>query len=170
MPTPHFYQPQSPLAEASPPASFEYSPGAKPPQPAQTRVKVAKKSLAPPIDTASGHICRNDDTYATSFWRQLSLLILRTCLNMWRDRSLTMMRLFIHCCIGLLIGTMFVGIGNDASNVRNIFGYIFFSIMFTMFTAFSSMTLVCKSGAAFQSATVLLLTLFDPQFPWSCQS
>lgn len=149
LPTPYYFQSLSPLTE-HPSNTVEYSPDAKPTQPAQPDQplgKAPKKPLPPPIDGAGGHICRNGDTYATSFCRQLSLLILRTFLNMWRDRSLTLMRLFIHCCIGLLIGTMFVGIGNDAANVRNIFGYIFFSIMFTMFTAFSSMTLVCKCAA-----------------------
>lgn len=51
------------------------------------------------------------------------------------------MRLAIHLVVATLIGTLYVGIGNDASNVFNNFRYIFFSIMFLMFTAFSSTTL-----------------------------
>lgn len=99
--------------------------------------------LLPKIDTADSHLCSNEG-YASSFWRQLSLLMMRSFLNMWRDKSLTTMRLCIHICIALLIGTLYFNIGNDAKNMFNIFRYIFFSIMFLMFTAFSSMTLACK--------------------------
>lgn len=124
---------------------IEYSPASKPHAHSDySERKPMAKTLPPPIDSDDGHFCRNGDQYATSFGRQLSLLVVRTFLNMWRDRSLTAMRLFVHCCIALLIGTMYVGIGNDAANVFNIFRYVFFSIMFTMFTAFSAMTLVCK--------------------------
>lgn len=133
-PVPYIYHPLTPVSE-HPLADVTVATDTTPKKHHQ---------LPPPIDANSGYICRNGDTYATSFCRQLSLLIYRTFLNMWRDKSLTAMRLFIHCCIALLIGTMYVGIGNDASNVFNIFRYTFFSIMFTMFTAFSSMTLVCK--------------------------
>lgn len=153
LPTPYYHQSLSPLSEHPPTVaaaapSVEYSPAGKPAIVVSTgrpHEHEPKRPQPPPIDDdAGGHICRHGDTYATSFWRQLSLLILRTFLNMWRDKSLTAMRLFIHCSIALLIGTLYVGIGNDASNVFNIFRYIFFSIMFTMFTAFSSMQLVCK--------------------------
>ena len=36
--------------------------------------------------------------------------------------------------IALLIGTLYFGIGEDAQHALNIFRYIFFSIMFLMFT------------------------------------
>lgn len=142
----HYYQPLSPLIEC----------------PTDATKKPKKISL----QLASNNYCTRSETYATSFCRQLSLLLIRTSLVIWRDRSLTAMRLFIHVMIAILIGTLYYGIGDDASNVFNIFRYIFFSIMFLMFTgklllillfnsqrylnyilnftAFSSVTLACE--------------------------
>ncbi|XP_037042712.1 ATP-binding cassette sub-family G member 4-like [Bradysia coprophila] len=117
----HYYQPLSPLSEC-------------PADPMKKPKKI-------PLQLSPDKYCSRSETYATSFCRQLSLLLLRTTLVLWRDRSLTAMRLFIHVMIAILIGTLYFGIGEDASNVFNIFRYIFFSIMFLMFTAFSSVTL-----------------------------
>jgi ATP-binding cassette subfamily G (WHITE) protein 1 len=63
---------------------------------------------------------------------------------MRRDRSMTAIRFMIHFLVAGLIGVMYIGIGNDASHAYNNFKYIFFSIMFLMFTAFSSTQMTCK--------------------------
>lgn len=89
-------------------------------------------------------LCQRTETYATSFCRQLQLLLKRTFIILWRNKSLTMMRLIIHLFIALLIGSLYVGIGGDGGQMLNIFRYIFFSIMFLMYTAFTTMTLNCK--------------------------
>lgn len=132
-----YHPPLSPLIESSSPPLDGGGGGA-----VVIGYKKPKKNISLQIDTSRW--CRKSETYATSFCRQLSLLLMRTFLILWRDRSLTAMRLFIHLCVAVLIGTLYTGIGNDASNVFNNFRYIFFSIMFLMFTAFSSMTLACK--------------------------
>lgn len=85
--------------------------------------------------------CGRDEIYTTSFCRQFYLLLLRTFLILSRDRSLMTMRFIIHCTIAPLIGTLYFGIGNQAAHIFNNFNYVFFSIMFLMFTAFSSMTM-----------------------------
>lgn len=109
----HYYQPLSPLSEC------ETDP--------------MKKSKKIPLQLSPEKCCSRGDTYATSFCRQLTLLLMRTFLVLWRDRSLTAMRLFIHVVTALLIGTLYFGIGDDATMIFNIHRYIFFSIMFLMF-------------------------------------
>ncbi|KAJ6646154.1 ATP-binding cassette subfamily G member 4 [Pseudolycoriella hygida] len=109
----HYYQPLSPLSECNDP------------------LKKPKKSA---LQLTADNCCTRSETYATSFCRQLSLLLMRTSLVIWRDKSLTAMRLFIHVMIATLISALYYGIGEDASNVFNVFRYIFFSIMFLMFT------------------------------------
>lgn len=99
--------------------------------------------------------CKRDERYSTSFLRQFCLLVMRTFLILKRDKSLTTMRLLIHASVAPFIGILYFKIGNDASNVFNNFNYIFFSIMFLMFTAFSSMTMACKLS--------ILLSLFELQ-------
>lgn len=94
--------------------------------------------------TAARKCCGANGRYATSFCRQWFLLMSRNLICLRRDRSLALMRLIIHVCIGLLVGLLYYDIGNDASMIFNNFRYIFMSIMFLMFTAFSTMTIICK--------------------------
>lgn len=110
----HYYQPLSPLSECT--------------------ADPMKKPKKIPLQLSPDKYCSRSETYATSFCRQLSLLLLRTSLVLWRDLTLTAMRLFIHVMIALMIGTLYFGIGEDAKHALNIFRYIFFSIMFLMFT------------------------------------
>lgn len=88
--------------------------------------------------------CRDKAMYATSFIRQWYLLMQRMILCLIRDRSLAPTRIFIHIAVASMVGTLFYNIGNDASMIANNFNYVFMSIMFTMFTAFSTMLVICK--------------------------
>lgn len=99
------------------------------------------KKLAKKLSLNPEKWCGRDEIYTTSFCRQFSLLLLRTFLILSRDRSLMTMRFIIHCTIAPLIGVLYFGIGNQAQHIFNSFNYVFFSIMFLMFTAFSSMTM-----------------------------
>lgn len=92
----------------------------------------------------SGKCCNKDERYPTSYFRQLSILLLRTFLILWRDRSLTTMRIAIHLMMAPLIGVLYFGIGNEAHNALNNYKYAFFSIMFLMYTAFSSIIMNCE--------------------------
>lgn len=94
--------------------------------------------------TSNDDCCKRDDRYSTSFVRQLSLLLHRTFLILKRDKTLTTMRFIIHCTMAPLIGLLYFGIGNEAEHVRDNLNYIFYSIMFLMFTAFSAMSVACK--------------------------
>lgn len=88
--------------------------------------------------------CRRNEQYPTSFFKQFYTLLMRTFLILSRDRSMTTTRLIIHCCMAPLIGILFFDIGNDAKFARSNLNYIFFSIMFLMFTAFSAMQIACE--------------------------
>uniref|UniRef100_A0A2M4AMD6 Putative transporter abc superfamily breast cancer resistance protein n=1 Tax=Anopheles triannulatus TaxID=58253 RepID=A0A2M4AMD6_9DIPT len=99
------------------------------------------KKLAKKLSFNPEKWCGRDEVYTTSFCRQFTLLLIRTFLILSRDRSLMTMRFAIHCLIAPLIGVLYFGIGNQATHVFNNYNYVFFSIMFLMFTAFSSMTM-----------------------------
>lgn len=105
-------------------------------------LKMKPKIRTLKIDTAK--LCVDNGTYATSFCHQLVVLIARSFLLLWRDPSLTFWRFVIHTTIALLIGTLYYGIGNDAHMIFNNFRYIFLSIMFLMYTAYSTLTIKCK--------------------------
>lgn len=98
-----------------------------------------KKKLSIQIDPSK--LCPHESRYMSSFSNQLILLLQRTFLILWRDKSLTRSRIVIHALMGTFVGILYYGIGNDASNMLNNFRYIFFSIMFLMYTSFSSIIL-----------------------------
>lgn len=52
------------------------------------------------------------------------------------------LRLFAHILVGLLIGTLYFDIGNDGAKVLSNLGFLFFNMLFLMYT---SMTITILS-------------------------
>ncbi|CAH0581419.1 unnamed protein product [Chrysodeixis includens] len=95
----------------------------------------------PKEDPTSKILLALKSTYSTSFCKQFTTLTRRSLLSMWRDPAFTIMSTGIHCAMALFIGTLFYNIGSDAKYVRDNYNFLYFSLMFLMFTAFSSVSI-----------------------------
>lgn len=86
----------------------------------------------------------NKGGFPTSGWQQFWILLKRAFLTIVRDKQLTQMRLASHVIVGAIIGMIYYDIGNDASKVTSNAGCIFFTTLFTMFTAMMPTILTCE--------------------------
>ncbi|KAM3958493.1 ATP-binding cassette subfamily G member 4 isoform 2-T2 [Aphomia sociella] len=80
--------------------------------------------------------------YATSELRQFWVVLRRTLLFSKRDWTLMYLRLFAHILVGFLIGALYYDIGDDGSKVLSNLGFLFFNMLFLMYT---SMTITILS-------------------------
>ena len=67
------------------------------------------------------------------------------------------LRLFAHVLVGFLIGALYYDIGNDGAKVLSNLGFLFFNMLFLMYT---SMTITILSCKIFDQFLIILKNLF----------
>ncbi|XP_013107846.1 ATP-binding cassette sub-family G member 4 [Stomoxys calcitrans] len=82
------------------------------------------------------------ERYPTSQFHQFWVVLKRTLLFSFRDWTLMYLRLFAHLLVGFLIGALYYDIGNDGAKVLSNLGFLFFNMLFLMYT---SMTITILS-------------------------
>ncbi|XP_063912122.1 ATP-binding cassette sub-family G member 4 [Zophobas morio] len=121
-------------------------------------VNVAKENLPPPppigfdklatekvsVDTAllENSLPVRQPRYGNSQFQQFFIILGRAFLFSRRDWTLMYLRLFAHILVGFLIGALYFKIGNDGAKVLSNLGFLFFNMLFLMYT---SMTITILS-------------------------
>jgi ATP-binding cassette, subfamily G (WHITE), member 1 len=59
-------------------------------------------------------------------------------------QTLMYLRLFAHILVGFLIGALYYDIGNDGAKVLSNLGFLFFNMLFLMYTSMTVTILSCK--------------------------
>ncbi|XP_058455973.1 ATP-binding cassette sub-family G member 4 isoform X1 [Malaya genurostris] len=85
---------------------------------------------------------QSPERYPTSEFHQFWVVLKRTLLFSRRDWTLMYLRLFAHILVGFLIGALYYDIGNDGAKVLSNLGFLFFNMLFLMYT---SMTITILS-------------------------
>jgi ATP-binding cassette, subfamily G (WHITE), member 1 len=102
----------------------------------------------------SSNLCLNADEgykstseirpYKSSFASQLVQLLYRNFLFLLRDKYFFLIRFFIHLSVGLTIGLLYYNIGNEASQILNIYRFVTTTIGFLAYSGFYSLMLRCR--------------------------
>lgn len=80
----------------------------------------------------------------TSNWEQFRILHKRMTIQMWRDSNYLKLRVYMHILLGLLIGSLFWDMGNDASKTLYNFGFCFTIMIFFMYIPMMPILLECE--------------------------
>ena len=80
----------------------------------------------------------------SSFFHQFNQLMLRNFLILKKDSSLVILRFAVSVLVGLLVGLLYSGKGNDADQIFTVLKYIFVSIFFLMYISYYSLQTACE--------------------------
>ncbi|KAH0951022.1 hypothetical protein HN011_009710 [Eciton burchellii] len=113
---------------------------------------IAKQNVTIPIETDkkdNANVALLDDSitvtperYPISEWAQFYIILKRALLFSRRDWTLMYLRLFAHILVAFLISALYYNIGNDGAKVLSNLGFLFFNMLFLMYT---SMTITILS-------------------------
>ena len=80
----------------------------------------------------------------TTWWMQYKLLVQRMITKMWRDKSYIKLKFYMNICLGLLVGGIYVGVGNDATKALFNFGFAFTIVIGYLYLPLMPVLLQCK--------------------------
>jgi ATP-binding cassette, subfamily G (WHITE), member 1 len=78
------------------------------------------------------------------FFHKLVLLMQRNFIISMRNKSFLIQRLLVSLTVGLLIGGLYINIGEEASHIYANFKFIFASVFFLLYISYYSQQTSCK--------------------------
>lgn len=95
-------------------------------------------------DTTEALEWESDIEFPTSSWTQFCVLLSRMFTQMRRNKPMLWIQLLHHILSGLIIGSIFIGIGDDAAQMLANFKYCMSVLAFFMYTYVMVPVLICK--------------------------
>jgi hypothetical protein len=89
-------------------------------------------------------VCEEMSEKSSPFVQQVFQLTRRNFLFNIRNRSFMLIRFFVHCYIGILVGLMYYKIGNQAKQMINIYKSFLVLTIVLMYTSIYSLLVRCK--------------------------
>lgn len=71
--------------------------------------------------------------HESGWMSQFSILIMRMWIQMWRDRSYLLLRTVLYIIVGLVVGTLYIGMGQNGAKTIFNFGFYFTCLIFFMY-------------------------------------
>lgn len=99
----------------------------------------------------------------TTWWMQYKLLVKRMMTKMWRDKSYIKLKFYMNICLGLLVGGIYFGVGNDATKALFNFGFAFTIVIGYLYLPLMPVLLQCKiffKGNFFRNLKYIFFCLF----------
>ena len=84
--------------------------------------------------------------YSSTFYSQFAQLLHRNFLFLTRDKMFFLVRFFVHLIIGFSIGFLYYDIGNEASQIFNIYRFVAITMGFLAYSGFYSLMVRCKQN------------------------
>ncbi|KAJ8922757.1 hypothetical protein NQ315_007792 [Exocentrus adspersus] len=75
----------------------------------------------------------NFNHHQSGWMRQFYILVMRMWLQMWRDKCYLLLRVCLYLAVGILIGNLYIGMGQDGSKTIFNFGFYFTCLIFFMY-------------------------------------
>ncbi|XP_023019227.1 ATP-binding cassette subfamily G member 4 [Leptinotarsa decemlineata] len=85
-------------------------------------------------DTTEAKTSSDNVEFPTSFWTQFQILLYRMFTQQRRNKTMLYIQFFHHLVSGILLGGIFIGTGNKASQTMSVFKYILSTNVFYMYT------------------------------------
>ncbi|XP_012285822.1 ATP-binding cassette sub-family G member 1 [Orussus abietinus] len=82
-------------------------------------------------DEAKATVLINAPSEFNKFW----ILLNRCFIQLYRDWTVTHLKLILHFLVGLLLGLLYVGTGSDGSKTVNNMGYLLVSVVYLCYTS-----------------------------------
>lgn len=95
-------------------------------------------------DTTEALEWETDIEFPTSSWTQFWVLLGRMFMQMRRNKPMLWIQLLHHILSGLIVGSIFFGIGDDAAQMLANFKYCMSVLAFFMYTYVMVPVLICK--------------------------